>query len=468
MVRHTSGSISKLFLILILPVAPIWATVNSIVTYDNMLVVGGSFSSINGATYPGLNNIAAWNDVDWISLGDINGPVYALIVYDGDLIAGGDFTLAGGIAVSNIAVWNGTVWSGLGDGINGDVRTLAVYNGDLVAGGQFSMAGGTEANSIASWNGSSWAALGDGLNASLLYWAAMAMTVYDGNLIVGGDFNTAGGIAANKIASWNGSSWSTLGSGITGQSYYFVRALQVDGTNLLVGGYFFQAGGINVKHFAVWNGSSWSGLGSAGWTSALHSTAITLYDSEIILGFNSYQDDDALYHWTGSAWPVLGGGVWQKDPKVAFQYEVSALMTYEGKLIVGGWFTGVGSARNSIYVDGLAAWDGSSWSTIGDAWSTDVEVIPDNKMPQSYSLAQNYPNPFNPSTDISFSLPRRSTVNLTVYNLLGRKIETLINKEMEAGNYTALWDGSNSASGIYFYRLSAGDYVETKKMLLLK
>ncbi len=102
-------------------------------------------------------------------------------------------------------------------------------------------------------------------------------------------------------------------------------------------------------------------------------------------------------------------------------------------------------------------------------FETDITFeIDSGIMPGRYALTQNYPNPFNPSTKINFSLPRVSCVNLSVYNLLGQKVETLIKKEMVAGNYNVTWDGIDVASGIYFYRLESNGFVETKKMLLLK
>ncbi len=88
--------------------------------------------------------------------------------------------------------------------------------------------------------------------------------------------------------------------------------------------------------------------------------------------------------------------------------------------------------------------------------------------PTVYALSQNYPNPFNPTTDISFDLPVSSRVELTIYNILGQEVETLINGEMEAGHHTVTWDASPYSSGIYFYRISANNFSETKKMLLLK
>jgi hypothetical protein len=87
--------------------------------------------------------------------------------------------------------------------------------------------------------------------------------------------------------------------------------------------------------------------------------------------------------------------------------------------------------------------------------------------PNEYRLLQNYPNPFNPSTTIKFELPRESHVNLTVYDVLGRELSRLVNERMDAGYHDVKFDGSALASGMYFYRIQAGSYVNTKKLLLL-
>ena len=85
-----------------------------------------------------------------------------------------------------------------------------------------------------------------------------------------------------------------------------------------------------------------------------------------------------------------------------------------------------------------------------------------------YELSQNYPNPFNPQTMIRYGLPEDAQVRLVVYNVAGQKIKTLVNEEQEAGYHECIWDGKDVASGIYFYRLQAGDFVQTRKMVLLK
>ena len=95
-------------------------------------------------------------------------------------------------------------------------------------------------------------------------------------------------------------------------------------------------------------------------------------------------------------------------------------------------------------------------------------VLDDDYQPEEFSLEQNYPNPFNPSTKIRFQLPARTYVRLEVYDILGSRISTLINKEMSAGTYEAEFDGRRFASGVYIYRIQAGSFVSSKKMLLVK
>jgi len=91
-----------------------------------------------------------------------------------------------------------------------------------------------------------------------------------------------------------------------------------------------------------------------------------------------------------------------------------------------------------------------------------------NELPSGYSLHQNYPNPFNPSTIIKYSIPQSSNVIIRVFDIVGNEIETLVNEEQPIGTYEINWHAQNLPSGVYFYQLSAGNYLETKKMSLLK
>jgi hypothetical protein len=112
---------------------------------------------------------------------------------------------------------------------------------------------------------------------------------------------------------------------------------------------------------------------------------------------------------------------------------------------------------------GVIQTEGVSWRR-----SDLVSVGKEDYTPAKYSLSQNYPNPFNPSTNISFSVGTYSHTFLRVYDILGREVETIFSGVLSAGNYTKQWNAKNYPSGVYFYRLQAGTFTETKKLVLLK
>ncbi|MCX6165408.1 MAG: T9SS type A sorting domain-containing protein [Ignavibacteriae bacterium] len=86
----------------------------------------------------------------------------------------------------------------------------------------------------------------------------------------------------------------------------------------------------------------------------------------------------------------------------------------------------------------------------------------------TYTLKQNYPNPFNPTTNISFSIPKSEFVKISIYNEIGKEIETIVNENLNEGSYTVNYNASKLSSGVYFYKISSGDFNETKRMLLIK
>jgi len=118
------------------------------------------------------------------------------------------------------------------------------------------------------------------------------------------------------------------------------------------------------------------------------------------------------------------------------------------------------SIKNSLIKDTSNAW----FSIVAP---NSIEIINPN-VPGEYYISQNYPNPFNPSTEIDFKLPEAGLITLRVFDLLGKEITTLVNEQMQAGGYRVTFDASNLPSGVYFYTLQANNYVNTKKMILLK
>jgi len=293
--------------------------------------------------------------------GEFSGPagpshrVESLAVMGGDLYAGGQMKAADGLAVSSLAKWNGQKWSALGEGVrsaarNERVLALAVMGDELIVGGKFETAGGAAANGIASWNGQTWSALGSGMTAgSNVY----ALTVVGTDLYAGGDFATAGGVAVGGIAKWNGSAWSALGSGTNPGGV--VRALMSIGGDLFAGGTFTSMDGGSASRVARWNGSAWSALGAG--TGGGNVYALAELDGELYAGgdFTSAgaQPANRIARWNGVEWSALGTGI--------DAVSVRSLGVLDGDLIVGGrFFNAGGSPANCI-----ARWDGAAWSTFG-------------------------------------------------------------------------------------------------------
>ncbi len=125
----------------------------------------------------------------------------------------------------------------------------------------------------------------------------------------------------------------------------------------------------------------------------------------------------------------------------------------------------------TIYATGAGGTNPPAWN---HATSLDVTVTPvsgiieNGEIPATFSLSQNYPNPFNPNTNISFAIPKTEFVNLSVYDLSGKLVAELVNGQMQAGNYTSSWSAGNIASGVYFYKITAGDFADVKKLTLIK
>lgn len=236
------------------------------------LYAAGLISSVGGMQSSG---IAKWNGEEWSPLGSgVGGLINALTIFDDGsgaaLYAGGQFAAAGGMSANHIAKWDGGSWSALGSGMAGGSFPTGVYaltvfddgSGDgpaLYAGGRFTTAGGVDASRIAKWDGSSWLALGTGMNSQV-----NALTVFDDGsgggpaLYAGGDFTAAGAVAANRIAKWDGSEWSALGSGINGESYEVrtLKGVEADsgGSPALYVGGDFTISPAGDSYLAKWQG----------------------------------------------------------------------------------------------------------------------------------------------------------------------------------------------------------------------
>jgi len=124
--------------------------------------------------------------------------------------------------------------------------------------------------------------------------------------------------------------------------------------------------------------------------------------------------------------------------------------------------------NNLFFTDNLTGWAVGNSGTILKTTTGGVVGLKPNVTPVIFSLFQNYPNPFNPVTKIKFQIAKLSVAKLVIYDVMGREIEKLINQQLSPGTYETEWDASNFPSGVYFYRLVAGDFTDTRKMVFLK
>jgi len=123
----------------------------------------------------------------------------------------------------------------------------------------------------------------------------------------------------------------------------------------------------------------------------------------------------------------------------------------------------------TIYCTGAGGTNPPNWNNGANFTVNVVSSISQiEETATTYSLAQNFPNPFNPTTNIAFSVPKSEFVRISVYDITGRLVQDLVNSNLAAGKYNATWDAANFSSGVYFYKIQAGDFTEMKKMSLIK
>ncbi len=356
------------------------------------LVVGGRFE-FAGAT-PAID-LAAWDGARWAPLGaNLEGPVEALEVYEGDLYAAGEirlngqtanwgvvrwngseWELAGGIlgpvpamtqwnsllaaaGLQGVQLWDGHVWASTLGQVQGDIDALAAHAGSLVAGGTISVIGGVNAEGVAAWDGSSWSPLGLGLNSRV-----HALASYRGDLIAGGRFTEAGGAPVFMLARWDGTAWHSMNfaSSLAGR---LVEALAVRDDRLLIGGTFPSAGGVaGTAYLAQWDGAEYAPVGP-GLDDAV--AALGAFRGDLVVAGRLRRAGPApalgVAAWDGAAWSGFGAGA---------DAPIYALMEHQGRQVAGGAFTSMGPPGSAH----IAAWDGIEWSALGSGTNGSVYAL---------------------------------------------------------------------------------------------
>ena len=383
-----------------------------------------------------VNNIVMWDGTSFHDLdGGVNGPIYDIEMDStsnpAKLLVAGDFSMAGGIPANNVAIWDGSQWSSIGvgveNGVNGVARAIDYsYNCHYYIGGEFDQAGTTSANNIAAWDGTSWSAMSTGITGGFVptvYSIAVLNNIdcASTSVYAGGRFTTAGGVASNNIAVYNGGNWSPLGTSLSNGVNNIVFDIEVayynSNVGIFVAGAFNQAGGIPAFRLANWDGLSWSGLGNL--------TSGFVFDIEIsysvghIFGGEFEQiggiaaNNVAVFD--GSSWSAFGTGaengttgrvnaVYEDYPMTEKKYvggdlgqagttPASQVAYWEAGQLSGAWHNfsegnGLGvnfeikefahDSQGLLYAVGdinnagevstkkIAVWDGTQWSALSD------------------------------------------------------------------------------------------------------
>lgn len=233
-----------------------------------------------------------------------------------------------------------------------------------------------------------------------------------------------------------GSSWSDLAGNFSNE-YIVALAFKEGSPNTI----YFGGGGINSWDGTIYGGIYRMTLDGTTWyklVDKVYSTDIVI-NPDITSEIYSSTRNDGIYCTRNS------GDVWFK----------------------------INNGLPSLVVDDLCISGNSVFAALryGSVWKTNTVTNVDNNdelISGNYFLSQNYPNPFNPTTTISYSIPKTQFVTLKIYDVLGKEVASLVNEEKLSGNYEIKFNGSSLPSGVYFYRLSAGNFTQTKKLLLLK
>lgn len=266
---------------------------------------------------------------------------------------------------------NGT-WSSMGTGAGGAsiVRAIAVgLDGTVYAGGAFTSMDGVSASNIAQWNPntSTWTAMGTGITgaSSSVFTIAIAP---NGNVYAGGFFTDAGGSGADHIAVWNGATWAVVGSATAINST--VRSIAFDTNGIMyVGGDFSNAGAdANADCLAKWNGSAWSAVGATSINNSVWSVKIGLDGTTLYIG-GTFTDAggvaaaDNVAKWDGTSWTALSTGTSSGVRSLA--------IGLNGALYAGGGFTTIGGVSANY----IAMWNGTGWSALGSGLNNACNTI---------------------------------------------------------------------------------------------
>ncbi|CAF3728261.1 unnamed protein product [Rotaria sp. Silwood1] len=475
-----------------------------------IVYAAGRFDNAGPSAAP---KVAKWDGSNWSRVGTatFNERIFSLALYNGELYAGGRFTNGGGVNADYLAKFDGTNWVSVGGGVEDRIYAMDTLKGQLVVGGQQKFVGAGNSlycNRIARFNGTSWSTFSSGMGEKV-----NSLFVTDSTLYAGGEFSYAGGRVANHIAKWETLNTYSItgtvrysGSGlpVTGGKVKAIRldlytreVLSIDSTNIQINGTFnlirtrndtvdviafpndiiendfvptyypstiswqnsqriYVAGNVTNINIDVIPATPSPSNGAIG------GTAILNYLPAGLLNGNGlpFKSSTIIYAKQGSIYRSFS----VSNNNEA--YGMGTLPPGNYDIIVNrvGYTSASAnvtlSAANNFTINNLAF-------TLNPLDRVGIQNI-GTTVSKDFVLHQNYPNPFNPETKIRFEVVNSKNVNITVFDVLGKEVATLVNKKFAPGMYEVSFDASRLSSGIYFYKLISEDFVDTKKMMLIR
>ena len=420
------------------------ALVRDLTVYRGELVAVGAFRRAGETPAAG---IAAWDGSRWRALTrnlDRLPYIGTVTEFRDRLVIGGRFVRLDDIDAANIAVWDGGAWSAFGEGFDGDVDDLLVHRDALYAAGFFGHSGATITRQIARWTGSRWVGLGDGLiyNAPITLDPVLRLGSFGGDVILAGRFDGVDNIAARNLARWDGTAWHALGSGTDGAALTVLDT----GMGVLVGGHFTHSGDQVATFIARWNAAA--------------GIEVQRFSASLVPGGVQLE------------WTLSQTGL-DRIQHVRVERSVSASAGFAG-------VAGAPSApsQSMSHLDGGVEREGVYWyrlvlehdgtaTTLAGPYRVEVHGV--------FRTALQVPGLSAGTTAIPvrYSIATSGArVRLSVYDVRGQLVRTLVDAPAAAGHYTIDWardthDGHRAPSGVYFLRLEGGGQVSNAKLVLV-
>ncbi|MFN8359064.1 MAG: T9SS type A sorting domain-containing protein [Candidatus Kapaibacterium sp.] len=481
--RTTWNPLASSFTLGLLPTA---------VRTDPLIADAGGLVAIGDFQFAGdtrVNGFARWDGTKWQPIGTgFDGQFQGRYVQSGSISIGfkmsinavrqngksyiiaGDFSGIGTTKAVCLAEYNEGVISPIGGGLAGpyspsssspgylSAKTILLDSNDMYVGGTFQNAGSISANNIAQWNGSAWSALGGGvtLSNSTSFPAVNAIAkAPNGDIYIGGDFDTAGGISVDGIARWDGKQWHNVGQTIPDETKMVVYAMAFIGNDLYVGGTFRRVNGVLAPSIAKWDGQSWSsvgnGLGSK--NGFIYVTSFAVKGDDLYVGgiFDVAGDvaarNIAVWNVRTNTWSALGSGV----TKGTNGGQVNSIVIVRDTVFCGGFIDNAGGKPSF----NIAAWL--------PAKPNSVECIGSSVTTSKLAIT---PNPASSAATLTFAIPQTEQVTITLRDALGREVLRISESELPAGEYQTQIDCSTLAGGAYYCVLSTPHSTRTQLLVI--